>query len=269
MLKTLKLERLACITRFFLTKILQKRILISILKFASTLIESKGDFSMAGKLISVRVTDEMFEKLSKEGSGSEIIRQALDKHYNIAKDEAEKKAELVKITARKGTRALTLPVGDVLMRGMPGERTELWWCAEEHLDKIKSIAERFDGCELKVGQLGRGTEYMPEVIQEEWQERKRNGCFTPSCRMDEALIGDSLVWLEVVDSKKAMKSFSTYTDIPCPVRIDVIKYSLDARYKEACDRGNWLFRYYYVNKRALNMDASTHKDNALKEFCGA
>lgn len=225
------------------------------------------------KTVSFRTTQEMIDEIAagKEKPG-DIIRQALQEFFERKKTTPVVVEELpprvIDTVKKANKRPLTLPVGDVLMRGMGGERTELWWVSPDNIDILKSIMVRFKGCELKVGVLGRGAEYMPEVITMEWQERKRNGAFTPSCRMDEALIGDKLVWIEITDSEKALKTFETQTDIPCPIRIDVIRYSDDPAYKRACDKGNELFKYYYVNKHPLDISNSTPTATRMAELYG-
>lgn len=156
---------------------------------------------------------------------------------------------LDKMTTPSVRRKPILPVGDVLMAGTDRERTELWWCPTEWIQMLQNVVNTMDGVRLCAGKEGNGTDYMPEVITEEWQERRPNGSFTPSCRMDTALKGDRLVWLEIEDSGVALASALKHTAVPCPVRVDMIKYNDDSEYKEACDTINRLFAYYYLNGR--------------------
>jgi len=213
--------------------------------------------------LSFRPTQELFEKLNAEDNAGEVIRTALSQYYSDSPAPVRPPGTTPPIKGLIKTRSgrpLVLPIGDILMKGqVDRERLELWWCPDEHIDAVRTIAADFNGCELCIGEDGNGAEYMPEVITEEWQERKRNGSFTPSCRMDEALIGDRLLWLNIVDAEMALKTFDTKTHIPCPVRIDVIKYSDDNTYKLACNKGNELFRYYYKNNRPYDTSAvDTH-----------
>lgn len=224
------------------------------------------------KTVSFRTTQEMIDAIaSGKDKPGDIIRTALTEFFERQKQEPEEEVTPVSprlpITKKSGRR-LVLPVGDVLMRGMSGERTELWWIADEHIPELKSIMAKYKGCELKFGTAGKGADYMPEVITEEWQERKKNGAFTPSCRMDEALIGDRLVWIDIISPERALKSFRSHTDIPCPIRIDVIRYSDDDAYKQACDKGNALFTYYYTHKRPLDINSTTNSVNASYAMSG-
>lgn len=142
-----------------------------------------------------------------------------------------------------------MPIGDVLMAGTDRERTELWWCPPEHIQMVQDEVNKIPGVKLCLGKAGNGTDYMPEVIGDAWQERRPNGTFVPSCRMDVALKGDILVWLDIEDEALAIASAKKYTAIPCPVRVDMIKYNDNPAYKDACDTINSLFAYYYRNGR--------------------
>jgi len=220
--------------------------------------------------VAFRMADELFNKVSLEDNAGELVRELLENHYRLTPKIPKPKEHAVKghlVATKTGKRALILPVGDILMKGQPDrERVELWWCPLEHVDTVVKLMSVFDGCSAGIGEEGNGTDYMPEIIQEEHQERKRNGCFTPSCRMDEALIGDKLIWMNIDDSEKAIKSFKTHTAVPCPIRIDVIRYNDDDRYKEACTIGNKLFTYYYKNTRPYDNSAIDTHTNVFNKL---
>lgn len=225
---------------------------------------------MGTVIATIRLPEELLESIkAREDNPSEGIRKTLMKAYM---ETPEEKKDLVEAVVDRATRAavakvdgFVLPVGDVICRDT-NPQSQLWWCPEERLAKVSELAKPWvdNGFGFHVGKSGRGSWYVPEVIEEPEQERRRNGRFSPSCRMMDAYVGDKLVWLEVVDPAKALKFMDAHTDIPCAVRCDIHKYSSDITYKEAFDRANNLFIYYAINGRVkrLSSDPLTRT-----EFC--
>jgi len=212
--------------------------------------------------VSVRIKEDLLEKIKKSGEKvSDVLREELEKRYKrvITKSKDEPidthMKETEKIVRNIPTRVdFMFPVGDVICVDI-NPQTQLWWCPEEWLAQVyeKSKVWEKNGFKLMIGQAGRGTWYMPEVIEEEIQERKISGRFSPSCKMVEARVGDKLVWLEITNPAAALEFMVNNTGIPCAVRCDLHKYSEDKEYAEAFNIANELFIYYW--KHGISMQS--------------
>lgn len=228
---------------------------------------------MADIKVSIRMPEELLEVIRmKELKPSEAIRDALaDKYLGTKTDETEARLEEAVAKAKAGRMEVydefKIPVGDVICFNT-SPQTQLWWCPDNKMAQVKELARVWEenGFKLCVGKTGRGTWYSPEVIEEEEQERKRNGRFSPSCHMISAYVGDRLVWLEVTRSDKALAFMVSHTEIPCAVRCDIHKYSSDMEYKEAFDKANELFIYYWANDRPKRVSSVAPTESDLCEI---
>ena len=223
--------------------------------------------------VTIRLPEDLLESIkAREDSPSEGIRKVLTREYMDLPEHNKQSDSLVSAVVSRATReaiarvdGFTLPVGDVICRDT-NPQTQLWWCPEERLAQVKALADVWEtgGFKFVVGKVGNGTWYVPEVIEEPEQERRKNGRFSPSCRGMEAHVGDKLIWLEIRDPAKALTFMDTHTDIPCAVRCDVHKYSDDVTYKEAFEKANELFIYYANNGRNRRRDSDPMTQS---EFC--
>jgi hypothetical protein len=210
--------------------------------------------------INMRMDVEVLEELRAKGVNvSDYIRDSVTKR--LEDEKRESLVETLPLTPMTGKmpdrpilddvprvkpeRKFELPVGDVICAGTDHEQVRLWWCPPSKTHEVVDIAKFLDGFQLHMGEEGKGSWYMPEVIETEEQERVHNGNFCVSCHMIPAYKDDRMVWLTVNDPAKALKTMDSRTDIPCPVRIDVHKYSEDDTYKEACDKANELFAFWW------------------------
>lgn len=167
---------------------------------------------------------------------------------------------------------MIMPVGDVLMWGVykSVEHTPAyvykatngyehlaqsanWWVSPAGVTALRKIVLDFDGFSLGVGEIGKGTPDTPEVIETEIQERKNGRPHTTNTRGDEALVGYTLVWLDIDDTELAYHTLSIRTDIPVAPRCDVTRWNTDARYREVFDLVNEAFMYYFIHGKSLNV----------------
>lgn len=168
---------------------------------------------------------------------------------------------------------LILPVGDVIMYGIKNldgtemGTSQLWWLDEAHKDAFEKACEPWirNGLALCYGESGRGGEFMPEVIEYEYQQRGPGMAYSPSSRGVPAYIGARMVWFEIRDTEKLYKYLQKHSDIPCALRCDIVKYSKDERYREVFDICNKYFQYYYVNKSPLNLTKTTKSEKERLE----
>lgn len=218
---------------------------------------------MSDNVITIRVDDELFEKIkARGGSVSEEVRNTLLSAYGLDKRDERDKARIDRIISEAKSGVVTsgddkflIPVGDVICKDTKPQ-TQLWWCPVERLAYLKELCAPWKGFMLHIGKDGGGTWYQPEVIEDSEQERRRGGRFCRSCRGVSALESDRLVWLEITRPDVAIAYMSEHTDIPCAVRCDVHKYSEDTMYKEAFDTANELFIYYAVNNRPMRLKSA-------------
>lgn len=219
---------------------------------------------MVGEKIktSVRMDTDVLDELRELGVDvAQYIRDAVDEKIARTKEPPEERAETLPFTPMTGkmpdrpilddmprvkpTRKFEMPVGDVICAGTEHEQVRLWWMPMTKLHEITDIVKELDGFRLKIGEEGKGSWYMPEVIEEDEQERIANGAFCVSCHMIPAYKGDRMVWLEILDPEAALETMRERTDIPCPVRVDVHKYTDRPEYAECCDKANALFTYWW------------------------
>lgn len=175
------------------------------------------------------------------------------------------------------TRRLVLPVGDITMLGIyksdtltprykytPTEgykhlaASEPWWVDEDLISELIGVAYPYtsSGFKLCCGDREGVTEgdTKPGVILYDHQERGgRMGHYGQSSRMEKAVVGDVLVWLEIEDTEKAYKVLMERSDIPCAVVCDMHKYSFDDRYKQVFDIADRYFIHFYQFKRPLTL----------------
>lgn len=210
------------------------------------------------KKISLRIDpelEEILDSLTDKKNVSSIVKDALHKHLldqPILSKEDRLRIER-KSTPKKDN--FRLPVGDVICFST-NPTSRLWWCAVEKVDYVRELASVWveNGFKFCVGVEGGGNWHLPEVIEEERQERKVNGWFCRSCKGVSAYVGDRMVWLEIVDAAKAISFMYKYTQIPCALRCDVYKYTYDLGYATAFDRANNLFIHYHLNGSPLRLD---------------
>ena len=162
------------------------------------------------------------------------------------------------------------PIGDVIMHGIykavdestrpqfkyqPSvgyvhlAQSQLWWCPEEEVENVKSLAKIYTddgGFSFHVGELGRGSEDIPEVIEHEWQERRPGMLHTTSCNGEVALVGYRMVWLEIEDTEKAYDTLSENSNLPCAVRCNIMLYSQNDRYRQVFEIANEYFITYLM-----------------------
>lgn len=217
-------------------------------------------------VVNLRIDDEMDTFLTKyaEDTGenvSELIRRAINKAYKGELD-AKKVGGIVatKLPERLPVGGLIVPVGDVICAGTGYEQTQLWWVERDKIPRVRALAKdwvELGGFKFCVGVRGGGGWYLPEVIEDEKQERRRNGQFCISTRGAEARVGDTMVWLEIDEPDEALRFMRERTDIPCAVRCDANRYGVDKGYTAAFDRANALFIHYYVNGRPRRADTTT------------
>ena len=179
----------------------------------------------------------------------------------------------------------SLPVGDVIMYGVYFNKdktpqyvyqptpeykhiaeSQTWWTPEDNVEKIKEIAKDFDGFELHVGKPGRGTREVPEVIDDDLQERRQGNMWTVSTKGVQALIGDVMVWLEITDVFKAKATLNRRTDIPCALRADMILYNSDKDYREVFDKANDYFMFYHQNNKPMTIGHKVDEKDILKKL---
>lgn len=207
-------------------------------------------------IISVRVSQEILDNLGKKGLViSDIIRAHLEENYGT---KTVTGADLF-------VRSYSLPVGDVLCAETTPQ-IRLWWVNDSNLRELKSIVKPWEknGFKLMVGETGRGSYNMPEVIIDTIQERKIGGAYGVSTNGVGAYVGEKMVWFEIVDSKKAIEFMKSNTNIPVAVRSDVFKYNGDINYKEAVDIANELFVYYFINGVGRRVGSKLTESDILK-----
>lgn len=204
--------------------------------------------------VSLRLDSELIDLIkTRDGNISEAIRATLNAEYNgVVEQQTQKATKEVKSTVSK--EAHFFPVGDVICADTDPQ-SQLWWCPKNRMNELSKRCKEWteNGFLLKFGQKGRGTWESPEVIEDVEQERKQGGRYSPSCRGNNALLGDCLVWLEISDSDKALDFMQKHSDIPCAVRCDVHKYMSDETYREVFEHSNKLFIHYCVHGYPLRL----------------
>lgn len=203
---------------------------------------------MADVKVSIRMSEELLEKLKETGNVSGTVNEILERQLRLGGVTEEKRVEAIRkrvedIPVRLDFR---VPVGEVIC-WTTNPQTSPWWCPEERLPYMKELSKDWEanGFKMCVGTKGGGTWYMPEVIEEPAQERRRNGRFSVSCKMVGAYVGDRMIWLEITDAKKALAFMRTRTDVPMALRADGHKYGVDKTYTAAFDLANGLFVDYW------------------------
>jgi hypothetical protein len=222
---------------------------------------------MGNIAISLKLPEELFNRIkAEEENMSEGIRDTLTRAYMTR---AKETVEIDFGESKSGiTRAdFLFPVGDVICAST-NPQTQLWWCPDERLLQLREKAKIWteNGFKFYVGKKGGGTWDLPDMIEEPEQERRVNGRFCVSCHGVGAKIGDRLVWLEIHDTAAALKFMEYHTDIPCAVRCDIHKYSTDVEYKEAFDRANELFIYYWENNRPKRLESKALSESDVAEM---
>ena len=207
---------------------------------------------MADVKVSVRISEEVLEELKKTGNVSGTINEILERQLKLGGVTEEKRVEAIRkrvedVPVRLDFR---VPVGEVIC-WTTNPQTSPWWCPEERLPYMKELSKDWEdnGFKMCVGAKGGGTWYMPEVIEEPAQERRRNARFSVSCKMVAAYVGDRMIWLEITDAKKALAFMRTRTDLPMALRADGHKYGVDKTYTAAFDLANELFVDYWRNEK--------------------
>lgn len=207
------------------------------------------------RTITTRLPNDMIEKLSLESSASAVIRTALEEYYHRQGEEKVAKAvaipsEVYKedlVDSKEKYPAFKIPVGDTICWDTKWAKSQLWWCPPNKIELVRDLCKPFTDCggfTFHVGQDNCGSWYMPEVIMELRQERKRNGGFHVGCQMTPAYLGDRMVWLEIADIERAKEILAERSDIPCAVRCDIHKYSDDDNYKTVYELVNEYYMYY-------------------------
>lgn len=168
------------------------------------------------------------------------------------------------------TDTFVIPVGDVLCYGVTNKEgesyavTKLWWINEEHKPQIEELCEPWiaNGFELYYGVTGGGSKDCPAVIEDEEQQRGINMPYCMSSREVGAYVGDTLIWLELVNPDKAYDYMLKHSNIPVAVQCDIVRYNSDERYRQVFDIANAYFQYYYVNRKPKDIKKSklTEKD---------
>ena len=225
-------------------------------------------FEMADVKVSIRINEEVYEILKESGNVSGRVNELLEKQLGVESREAKESARVEEIRRRVegvvgGRIDFRLPVGEVICWST-NPQTSPWWCPEDKLTYMKELSKDWEshGFKMCVGVRGGGTWFMPEVIEETAQERRKNGRFSVSARMVGAYLGDRMIWLEITEPRKALDFMRTRTDIPMVVRADGHKYGVDKTYTAAFDTANELFIHYWVNERpkTAETDVATESD---------
>lgn len=216
--------------------------------------------------ISLRIEQDVLDIIrDREDSASEAIRKVLRKTYfpeSVIDDLDTTDYGIKEIGFR-------LPVGDVICYNTGFDQTQLWWCPKDRLLDLSELAKPWteNGFSYHVGSETGGTWYSPEVILDGKQERGRNKQFSPGCKGQTAHVGDRLIWLEIRDAGKALDFMDRNTNIPCAVRCDIHRYSEDLTYKDAFDRSQELFIYYWANGRSMRTSTSPlSKSDVIRMF---
>lgn len=207
---------------------------------------------MGDKVFSVRLPEDLYEELRATGSVNGAIKDIVETHLRGGAKTPETRLEEARkrVDSLKTRLDFRVPVGEVIC-WTTNPQTSPWWCPEERLPYMKELSKDWEdnGFKMCVGVKGGGTWYMPEVIEEPAQERRRNGRFSVSCKMVGAYVGDRMIWLEITDAKKALAFMRKRTDVPMALRADGHKYGVDKTYTAAFDLANGLFVDYWRDGR--------------------
>lgn len=231
----------------------------------------------------IEIPDDILERMELEGDLNDIVVSAVLERYERMDDTTKMKR--VKLSASEseiGDADFSYPICDVIKYGvykwdmnnpLPGDgsvpiyvyeptdgyihqaEVQLWWCPDSMLDDLEHRCDVWEenGFKLYMGTEGEGADFMPEVIEFDWQERGRNKGYCGNTKMQGAPIGSHLVWLDIVDVDKAYAFMKKRSDIPVPVRVDMIRYTHDEYYKKICDKANRYIMVYFMTGKPVTI----------------
>lgn len=133
--------------------------------------------------------------------------------------------------------------------------SRVWWCPQDKVKYVEELAEPFtqDGAfTFHVGEAGKELGGLPQMIEDDEDERKVGGNFTCNTKMVPALKSDVLVWLEINDAEKALAILDRHSALPCAVVCDAVRYAEDDVYRQAFDIANEYFIQYFTTGETVS-----------------